>query len=45
MLAVEIAQHQSIDLDAVRRWAIAEGAAEAFEDFVGELKRRADVQD
>jgi hypothetical protein len=38
-LAVRIAQHQQIDLDAIRAWSRAEGSLDGFDEFLRELQR------
>jgi len=38
-LAVRIAQHQWIDLDAIREWSRAEASLDGFDEFLQELKR------
>lgn len=36
-LAVRLAQHQRIDLDAIREWSRAEGSLDGFDEFLREL--------
>jgi hypothetical protein len=36
-LAVRLAQHQRVDLDAIRAWGRAEGSLDGFDEFLREL--------
>ena len=38
-LAVRIAQHQRVDIDAIRAWSRAEASLDGFDEFLRELKR------
>jgi hypothetical protein len=38
-LAVAVARHQAVDLEAIRKWSRAEGSLEDYEEFLTELRR------
>jgi len=38
-LAVRVAQHRQVDLNAIREWSRTEGSLEAFDEFLRELQR------
>lgn len=40
-LAVRLAQHQRVDLDAIRNWSRAEASLDRFDEFLRELRRPA----
>jgi hypothetical protein len=38
-LAVDVARHQAVDLEAIRRWSRAEGSLDGFNEFLREVRR------
>lgn len=38
-LAVRLAQHQRVDIEAIREWSRAEASLDGFDEFLRELKR------
>ena len=38
-LAIAVARHRSVDLDAIRRWSRAEGSLDDYDIFIRELQR------
>jgi hypothetical protein len=38
-LAVAVARHQAVDLEAIRKWSRAEGSLAEYEEFLGEFRR------